>query len=140
MSFLRAGRILFLAGAVLPIASLAAASEIAINGRPASDLEGATSVVVDPQTGSVFVAGWRQFQSDGTRFFVAKFTVAGEKEWQEVVRGTADLGLSGRSVVPGAAALQQRCSNQTERNDGTAAVLQGPLSIRPTRSSSRPGD
>lgn len=77
----------------------AKAWETTVNGRPTSDMDAALGVAVDPATGSIFVAGRRQVSSTTSQFFVVKFTAAGQREWQEIVEGTADLGLSAGAVT-----------------------------------------
>ena len=72
---------------------------VAINGRPTSDLDNAMSVAVDPETGSVFVAGRRQVSSSLSQFFVVKFAADGREQWREVVEGNADIGLRAGAVA-----------------------------------------
>jgi len=93
-------RILVCAVAVLiAFCASAEAWETTVNGRPTSDTDTALGVAVDPLTGSIFVAGRRQVSSTTSQFFVVKFTSAGEKQWQETVEGTADLGVSAGAVT-----------------------------------------
>jgi len=93
-------RILVCAVAVLiAFCASAEAWETTVNGRPTSDTDTALGVAVDPLTGSIFVAGRRQVSSTTSQFFVVKFTSAGQREWQETVEGTADLGVSAGAVT-----------------------------------------
>ena len=62
-------------------------------------MDTALAVTVDPATGNIFVAGRRQNSSTTSQFFVAKFTSAGQRLWQETVEGTADLGVRAGAVA-----------------------------------------
>lgn len=84
---------------VLISGGMIAAWDVTINGRRTSDLDDATSVAVDLDTGSIFVAGRRQISSTNSQFFVVKFTSDGRKGWQEIIEGTADIGLTARATV-----------------------------------------
>jgi len=85
-------------GVHIAFSASAGAWQITVNGRPTSDLDSALDVAVDPATGSIFVAGRRQISATTSQFFVAKFTSAGKRDWQETVAGTEDLGLRAGAV------------------------------------------
>jgi uncharacterized delta-60 repeat protein len=84
---------------VLISSGITGAWDVTINGRPTSDMDNAMAVAVDTDTGSIFVAGRRQVSSSLSQFFVVKFTADGRKEWQEVVAGTADIGVRAGAVA-----------------------------------------
>lgn len=52
---------------VLIAGGMTGASDLTINGRRTSDLDDATSVAVDLDTGSIFVAGRRQISSTNSQ-------------------------------------------------------------------------
>ncbi len=82
-----------LVGVVLLSGGIAGAWKVTVNGRPTSDMDNAASVGVDSHTGSIFVAGRRQVSSDLSQFLVVKFASDGRRIWQEVVEGSADVGV-----------------------------------------------
>lgn len=84
---------------LLTFTAFAEAWQTAVNGRPTSDTDTALAVTVDPTTGNIFVAGRTQNSSTTSQFFIAKFTSAGQKLWQEIFEGTADLGLRAGAVA-----------------------------------------
>lgn len=55
------------------------------------------------------------------RFFVAKFSAAGQKEWQEIVRGTSDVGTSACATALAMDAGGNLFAAGTVGNSGTGA-------------------
>src|SRR4030095_8719088 len=95
----------FAATAALSIAlSLTAATPIGawqarVNGRATSDADDGLAVALDPQTGSVFVAGTKQVTASESAFMVVKFSATGDKEWQHVLRGERSLATAATALA-----------------------------------------
>src|SRR3954447_11689243 len=63
--------------------------DVSVNGRPTSDADEGMAVAVDPQTGSVFVAGERQTSPRESSFLLIKYSRTGVKQWQYAMPGAA---------------------------------------------------
>jgi len=90
--------LLILVGLTLIAGTVVRAWDVSVNGRPASDSDSGMAVAVDPQTGSVFVAGQRQTSATESSFIIVKYSATGTKEWQHAVPGAA-FSATGRAAV-----------------------------------------
>ena len=91
--------LLALLGLTLMAGTVALAWDVSVNGRPGSDFDEGMAVGVDPQTGSVFVAGQRQTSATESSFIIVKYSATGTKEWQHAIPGAAFAATGGASVA-----------------------------------------